>query len=124
MPKSPLILVVGVSGSGKSATVERVIEDVIFANEILPEIDLQQKKEAILADLPFWKTIEEVDPNLAFEISRRRQTRFYQNLGRIPLIRWLFKKRIALNLTELGEQGITVDYAVVTPNEYQTALAG
>jgi SpoVK/Ycf46/Vps4 family AAA+-type ATPase len=124
VPKSPLILVVGVSGSGKSATVERVIEDVIFANEILPEIDLQQKKEAILADLPFWKTIEEVDPNLAFEISRRRQTRFYQNLGRIPLIRWLFKKRIALNLTELGEQGITVDYAVVTPNEYQTALAG
>ena len=36
----------------------------------------------------------------------------------------MFKKRIALNLTELGEHGITVDYAVVTPNEYQTALAG
>ena len=34
--------------------------------EILPEIDLNQKKEMILADLPFWKTIEEVDPNLAF----------------------------------------------------------
>jgi transitional endoplasmic reticulum ATPase len=124
VPKSPLILVVGVSGSGKSATVERVIEDVIFANEILPEIDLQQKKEAILADLPFWKTIEEVDPNLAFEIARRRQTRFYQGLSKIPLVRWVFKKRIALNLTELGEQGIPVDYAVVTPNEYQTALAG
>jgi len=66
VPKSPLILIVGTSGSGKSATVERVIEDGIFANEILPEIDLNQKKEAILADLPFWKTIEEVDPNLAF----------------------------------------------------------
>ena len=124
VPKSPLVLVVGVSGSGKSATVERVIEDVIFANEILPEIDLQQKKEALLADLPFWKTIEEVDPTLAFEISRRHQTRFYQGLSKIPLIRWLFKKRIALNLTELGEQGIPVDYAIVTPNEYQTALAG
>ena len=124
VPKSPLILIVGTSGSGKSATVERVIEDGIFANEILPEIDLNQKKEAILADLPFWKTIEEVDPNLAFEITRRRQTRFYHRLSRIPLVRWLFKKRIALNLTELGEHGITVDYAVVTPNEYQTALAG
>jgi ATPase family associated with various cellular activities (AAA)/Lon protease (S16) C-terminal proteolytic domain len=124
VPKSPLILIVGTSGSGKSATVERVIEDGIFANEILPEIDLNQKKEAILADLPFWKTIEEVDPNLAFEITRRRQTRFYHRLSRIPLIRWVFKKRIALNLTELGEHGITVDYAVVTPNEYQTALAG
>ncbi len=124
VPKSPLILVVGTSGSGKSATVERVIEDVIFVNEILPEIDLNQKKESILADLPFWKTIEEVDPNLAFEITRRRQTRFYQTLSRIPLVRWIFKKRIAFNLNELGEQGITVDYAVVTPNEYQTALAG
>jgi len=124
VPKSPLILVIGTSGSGKSATVERVIEDVIFANEILPEIDLKQKKESILADLPFWKTLEEVDPNLAFEITRRRQTRFYQGLSRIPLLRWLFKKRIALNLNELGEQGISVDYAVVTPNEYQTALAG
>ena len=124
VPKSPLILIVGTSGSGKSATVERVIEDGIFANEILPEIDLKQKKEATLADLPFWKTIEEVDPNLAFEIIRRRQTRFYQGLSRIPLIRWLFKKRIALNLNELGEHGIPVDYAVVTPNEYQTALAG
>ncbi|MCB2169767.1 MAG: AAA family ATPase [Deltaproteobacteria bacterium] len=124
VPKSPLILIVGTSGSGKSATVERVIEDGIFANEILPEIDLNQKKEAILADLPFWKTIEEVDPNLAFEITRRRQTLFYHRLSRIPLLRWVFKKRIALNLTELGEHGITVDYAVVTPNEYQTALAG
>ena len=44
VPKSPLILIVGTSGSGKSATVERVIEDGIFANEILPEIDLNQKK--------------------------------------------------------------------------------
>jgi len=124
VPKSPLILVTGTSGSGKSATIERVIEDVIFANEILPEIDLQQKKETLLADMPFWKTIEEVDPNLAYEIMRRRETRFYQGLSRIPLLRWLLKKRIALNLNELGEQGIPVDYAVVTPNEYQTALAG
>jgi SpoVK/Ycf46/Vps4 family AAA+-type ATPase len=124
IPKSPLILVVGTSGSGKSATIGQVVEDVIFVNEILPEIDLNQKKEALLADRPFWKTVEEVDPNLAFEIIRRRQTRFYQSLSRIPLVRWLFKKRIALNLAELGEQGLLVDYAIVTPNEYQTALAG
>lgn len=124
VPKSPLVLVVGTSGSGKSATVERVIEDVIFANEILPEIDLKKKKEAVLADMPFWKTIEEVDPNLAYEIARRRQTWFYQGLSRIPVLRWLLKKQIALNLSELGEQGIPVDYAIITPNAYQTALAG
>ena len=124
VPKSPLILITGPSGSGKSATVERVIEDVIFANDVLPEVDLKQKKEEILADQPFWKTIEEIDPNLAFEISRRSRTRFYQELGRIPLVRRVFKRRIALNLNEMGEQGLPVDYSVVTPNEYQTALAG
>jgi SpoVK/Ycf46/Vps4 family AAA+-type ATPase len=124
VPKSPLILITGLSGSGKSATVERVIEDVIFADAVLPEVDLKQKKEEILADQPFWKTIEEVDPNLSFEISRRSRTRFYQGLGRIPLVNRLFKRRIALNLSEMGEQGLPVDYSVVTPNEYQTALAG
>ncbi len=124
VPKSPLVLITGPSGSGKSATVERVIEDVIFANAVLPEIDLKQKKEEVLADQPFWKTIEEIDPNLAFEISRRNRSRFYQGLGRIPIINRIFKRRIALNLDELGEQGQPVDYSVVTPNEYQTALAG
>lgn len=124
IPKSPLILITGPSGSGKSATVERVIEDVIFANAILPEVDLKQKKEEILADQPFWKTIEEIDPTLSFEMSRRNRTRFYQTLGRIPLVSRLFKRRIALNLTEMGEQGLPVDYSVVTPNAYQTALAG
>jgi SpoVK/Ycf46/Vps4 family AAA+-type ATPase len=124
VPKSPLMLITGSSGSGKSATVERVIEEVIFANAVLPEVDLQQKKEEILADQPFWKTIEEIDPNLAFEIARRNRTRFYQGLARIPIIKRIFKRRIALNLNELGEQGLPVDYAVVTPNEYQTALAG
>ncbi|MGD9098257.1 MAG: AAA family ATPase, partial [Desulfobacterales bacterium] len=124
VPKSPLVLITGPSGSGKSATVERVIEDVIFANAVLPEIDLKQKKEEILADQPFWKTIEEIDPNLAFEISRRNRSRFYQGLSRIPIINRIFKRRIALNLDELGEQGQPVDYSVVTPNEYQTALAG
>ncbi len=124
VPKSPLILITGPSGSGKSATVERVIEEVIFANAVLPEVDLKQKKEEILADQPFWKTIEEIDPTLSFEISRRKRTRFYQTLGRIPLVSRLFKRRIALNLSEMGEQGLPVDYSVVTPNAYQTALAG
>ncbi len=124
VPKSPLVLITGPSGSGKSATVERVIEDVIFANAVLPEVDLKQKKEEILADQPFWKTIEEIDPTLSFEITRRNHTRFYQGLGRIPLVNRIFKRRIALNLNEMGEQGLPVDYSVVTPNEYQTALAG
>lgn len=124
VPKSPLILVVGPSGSGKSATVERAIETVVFANEVLPEVDLAKKREAVLADLPFWKTLEEVDPALSLEIERRRRLKFYHALARLPVVRRILKVKIARNLSLLHEEELPVDYAVVTPNDYQTALAG
>ncbi len=124
VPKAPLILVVGPSGSGKTATVTQTIEEVIFRNEVRPEVDLKQKKEERLADEPFWKTLESVDPTLAMEIARRRKLRFYKTLSRIPVVRRVFQKRIGRHLAELEERGVLVDYAVVTPNDYQTALAG
>ncbi|MGD8263022.1 MAG: AAA family ATPase [Desulfobacterales bacterium] len=123
-PKAPLVLVVGPSGSGKTATVKEAIEKVVFDNKILPEVDLKQKKEELLADEPFWCTIDQIDPTLSFEINRRKQLKFYKTLSRIPIIRWLFKKRIGKNLSDLEEQSILVDYSMVTPNDYQTALAG
>lgn len=124
VPKAPLLLVIGPSGSGKTATVKAVIEKIIFANEVLPEIDLQQKEEELLAEEPFWKSIDQIDPTLAAEISRRRRLRFYKRLSRIPLVRRLLHKRISKQLSKLEEQSIPVDYAMVTPNDYQTALAG
>ena len=73
VPKAPLLLFVGPSGSGKTSTVTQSIERVIFANEVFPEIDLKQKKEELLATEPFWKSLEEIDPTLAMEISRRKR---------------------------------------------------
>jgi hypothetical protein len=124
VPKAPLLLIIGPSGSGKTSTTTEVIESVIFSNEILPEIDLKQKKEELLADEPIWKTIEEIDPTLSMEISRLKKIKFYKRLSRIPLVRTLLKKRIGKSLSELEEQGLTVDYSRVTPNDFQTALAG
>lgn len=124
VPKAPLLLVIGPSGSGKTATVKETIEQVIFVNEVLPEIDLKQKKEELLADEPFWQTIDKIDPTLADEIARCKRLQYYNRVSRIPLIRWLFKNRISKQLSELVEQRILVDYAMVTPNDYQTALAG
>jgi len=46
VPKASLLLIVGPSGSGKTSTVMKAIDKVIFANEILPEIDLKHKKES------------------------------------------------------------------------------
>ena len=124
IPKAPLLLVVGPSGSGKTSTVTETIEKVIFSDRVLPEIDLDQKKEALLADEPFWKSVDEIDPTLSMEIARRKRLKFYKRLGRMPLLRWIFRTQIRLNLSVLEEQGLVVDYAMVTPNDYQTALAG
>jgi SpoVK/Ycf46/Vps4 family AAA+-type ATPase len=124
VPKAPLLLIVGPSGSGKTATVTHAIDQVIFANEVLPEIDLKHKKEELLAEEPFWKTIEQIDPTLSTEIARRKKIKFYKRLSRIPLVKTILKKRIGKSLSELEEQGIMVDSSMVTPNDFQTALAG
>jgi SpoVK/Ycf46/Vps4 family AAA+-type ATPase len=124
VPKASLLLFVGPSGSGKTSTVTQAVEQIIFGNDVLPEVDLHRKKEQVLANEPFWKTIEEIDPTLAIEMSRRRKVKFYKRLSRVPLVRRILKKRIGQSLSKLQEQGIWVDYAMVTPNDFQTALAG
>jgi SpoVK/Ycf46/Vps4 family AAA+-type ATPase len=124
VPKAPLLLVVGPSGGGKTATTSEALEAVVFRHEIAPEVDLGKKRADVLADEPFWRTIEAVDPTLAQEIARRRRLRLYRLLSGTPLVRRLLQKHIARHLAELQERGVLVDYAVVTPNDYQTALAG
>lgn len=124
VPKAPLILFVGPSGSGKTSTVIHTLEQVIFVNQVIPEVDLDRKKDEILASEPFWRTIEQIDPTLAEEIAKRRKLKLYKFLAGIPLIGRLLKRTISRSLSQLEEQSLPVDYAMVTPNDYQTALAG
>ncbi len=124
IPNAPLILFTGTSGSGKSATAIQAIEQVIFSNEVRPEVDLSLKKATILSALPFWKSLDDIDPDLAADIERRKKIRRYNFISHIPLVRLLFKKMISRNLNELVEQYLPVDYSRITPNDYQTALSG
>ena len=124
VPKAPIILFVGPSGSGKTATATRAIEQVIFANEVRPEIDLQQKKSKLLSDVPFWKRLEDISPELADDIEQRKRLRRYKALSRIPLVNLFFRKQIGKNISDLEEQSLSVDYARITPNDFQTALSG
>ncbi len=124
MPKAPIMLVEGASGSGKSATVREALETVVFRNEVIPTVDWKKKKGEILADHSLFASLEDVDPDFAIKIARKKKLAFYQRLAAIPILRRIFKKRIMNNLTSFEEQGIEVDASIITPNDYQTALSG
>ena len=87
-------------------------------------VDLQAKRDEMLADQPFWRTLEDVDPELAVRIERRRKVERLRFISRLPLIKYLFRERISHALSSLEEEGVWVDYAMITPNDYQTAWAG
>jgi len=124
VPKAPIVLIEGTSGSGKSATVREALEKVVFRNEVIPMVDWKKKKEEILAKHSLFTSLEEVDPEFAIKIARKKKQAFYSRLARIPVIRRILKKRIMNNLTYFEERGITVDASIITPNDYQTALSG
>jgi len=124
VPRAPLVLVIGSSGSGKSATVKQAIEEAIFASEVRPVVDLQAKRDETLADQPFWRSLEDVDPELAVRIERRRKAERLRFFSRLPVVKYIFRERISHALSSLEEEGVWVDYAMITPNDYQTAWAG
>ncbi|MBA3012393.1 MAG: AAA family ATPase [Proteobacteria bacterium] len=124
VPKAPIMLIEGTSGSGKSATVREALEQVVFRNEVIPTVDWRQKKAEILANHSLFTALEDVDPNFAMKIARKKKLAFYRRLAGIPILRRIFKKRIMSSLTNFEERGIEVDASIITPNDYQTALSG
>lgn len=124
IPRAPLILVIGNSGSGKSATVKQAIEEAFFSSEVKPVVDLNAKREEVMANQPIWRSLIEVDPALAIRIEQRRKRARLRFYSRIPIIRYLFRNRISQALSTVDEEGVLVDYGVITPNDYQTAWAG
>ncbi|ORJ59797.1 AAA family ATPase [Geothermobacter hydrogeniphilus] len=124
VPRTPLVLVIGSSGSGKSVTVKEAVEQAIFQNEVRPVLDLQAKREEVLADQPIWRSLEEVDFELAVAIERRHKLELLRFLSHLPLIKYFYRKRISQALSNLEEEGVPVDFAMITPNDYQTAWAG
>ncbi|MFA7404683.1 MAG: AAA family ATPase [Pelobacteraceae bacterium] len=124
IPRAPLVLVIGNSGSGKSATVKQAIEEAFFSSEVKPVVDLSAKREEVMADQPLWRSLTEVDPELAIRIERRRKRARLRFFSRVPIIRYIFRNRISQALSTVDEEGVQVDYGVITPNDYQTAWAG
>jgi transitional endoplasmic reticulum ATPase len=124
VPRAPLVLVIGNSGSGKSATVKQAIEATFFSSEVKPVVDLDAKRGEVMADQPVWRSLIEVDPELAVRIEQRRKRARLRFFSRLPLIRYFFRNRISQALSTVDEEGVPVDYGVITPNDYQTAWAG
>jgi len=124
VPRAPLILVIGNSGSGKSATVKQAVEEAFFSSEVRPVVDLKAKREEVMADQPIWSSLADVDPELAVRIEKRRKRTQLRFFSRLPIIRYIFRNRISQALSSLDEEGVRIDYAMITPNDYQTAWAG
>jgi len=124
LPRAPLILVIGGSGSGKSATVKQAIDEVFFASDVKPIIDLNAKRAEVMANQPIWKSLEEIDPALALRIERRRKRWWLRLFSQMPVIRYVFRRHLSTALTNLDGSSVLVDYAEITPNDYQTAWAG
>ncbi|HRF91646.1 MAG TPA: AAA family ATPase, partial [Desulfobacter postgatei] len=124
VPKAPIMLIEGTSGSGKSATAKEALEKVVFRNEVIPTVDWRKKRDEILGGYSLFTQLEDVDPEFAMQIAKKKKTDFYLRLAKIPILKWIFRKRIMHNLTDFEDLGILVDMSVITPNDYQTALSG
>ena len=124
VPKAPIMLIEGTSGSGKSATAKEALEKVVFRNEVIPMVDWRKKRNEILGGYSLFTQLEDVDPEFAMQIAKKKKTDFYLRLAKIPILKRIFRKRIMNNLTDFEDLGILVDMSVITPNDYQTALSG
>ncbi len=124
VPRAPLVLVIGCSGSGKSAMVKQALEEAVFAGEVRPLVDLKAKRLEVLAEEPFWRSLEAVDPELAVRMEQRRKREWLRFLSRVPIFKYLLRRHISAALSSLEEEGVLVDFAMITPNDYQTAWAG
>ena len=124
LPKAPIVLVTGCSGSGKSATVQKAVESVIFQNVLKPERDYKKEVDKILANYPIWTSLEDVNPELAEEIEQAKRVKSLKRRLKIPIYRKFMSKKINKELLDFEEQGIRISYKIVTPNDYNTAWAG
>ncbi len=89
-----------------------------------PVVDLKVKKSEVMANQPLWRSLAEVDPELAVRIERRRKRATLRFFSRLPIIRYIFRNLISQALSDIDEAGILVDSGTITPNDYQTAWAG
>ncbi len=124
VPKAPIVLIEGTSGSGKSATAREALEKVVFRNEVIPTVDWRKKRDEILGGYSLFTQLEDVDPEFAMQIAKKKKTDFYRRLAKLPILKRVFRKRIMSNLTDFEDLGLSVDMSVITPNDYQTALSG
>ncbi len=76
VPKAPIVLIEGTSGSGKSATAREALEKVVFRNEVIPTVDWRKKRDEILGGHSLLTQLEDVDPEFAMQIAKKRKPTF------------------------------------------------
>lgn len=123
LPRAPLIMVVGGTGAGKSATVVQAIDEYLRMGSIAVEEDYTEKIEQLQREKPItWelhnrKVVEEIE-------SQKWRDKFFKVRKNKKALKELYKERP--ELFERFEEMEQSDLGLVTiePSDVQTAWAG
>ncbi len=125
VPRAPLVLVIGGSGSGKSATVKEALEagglrlGSTAGHRPAGEAQGNSRQRAVLAQPGGCRSGA---GGARWSDSARRSGCAFSPACRSS--NTSSAQRVAHALSTLEEEGVQVDYAMITPNDYQTAWAG
>jgi len=125
LPKAPLFLVIGPTGSGKSATVEEAIEQYLYQGMIFVEEDYNEEIEKLQAEMPygFW---ESKNKDLVDKVKKQklRDTLFMFKKNPKMLAK-MFKEKLPEILNKNEElQRLNLARATVNPSKATTMMYG
>jgi len=125
LPKAPLILVVGQTGSGKSATVIEAINEYLFQGMIIEEEDFSEQIEGLKAERPFgfW---EVNNPDLADKVKKQdTRDKIFRFKDSPQILKKLFKEKLPEVLGRNEElQQLGLEWKTVQPSDIQTMYYG
>ena len=126
-PKSPFYLVIGPTGSGKTKTINRAIEQAIFNKMVEIKQKVPDGLEGIIKKHPVMSRIDlaYVAPEIAENIKKERRRKRLEMFSKIPVLKHFYKaERADMFEQEKQEFGMAIDVDQINPNNVQTMWYG
>lgn len=127
VPKVPLMLIIGNTRSGKTATIRAGLEDYVFENEVVLRTDaLDIERAKVIKQYPVRGRLMlgRVAPELNKKLREREKNSFLRTAVKIPLLGRVVKKVAKNTLAKELGKGIEVDYFDIDPQTVKTKYYG